>query len=72
MHASNPNPQPKLARFRGVRDIGLNYNEATETEKKRIEKMKFGKRIIFDKPISNKEVLEIHLSAMHDQMSKQR
>ena len=34
--------------------------------------MKFGKRILFDKPISNKEVLELHISAMHEQMQRKR
>jgi hypothetical protein len=34
--------------------------------------MKFGKRILFDKPISNREVLELHISAMHEQMQKKR
>ncbi len=72
IHASNPNPSPKKARFRSVRDIGLNFNEASELEKRTIEKMKFGKRILFDKPISNKEVLELHISAMHEQMQRKR
>ena len=53
---------------RSVRDIGINYNDATDMERKRIDKMKFGKRIVFDKPISNKEVLELHITTIHEQM----
>lgn len=38
----------------------------SEQERKMMQMFKFGRRVVFDKQLSNKEVLQSHLNSMHE------
>lgn len=70
-HCSNPNPQTeKQTRFRSVNQIAQD-EPRSEAEKKMLQLLKFGRRVVFDKQLSNKEVLENHMETMRE-MSETR
>jgi hypothetical protein len=50
--------------------MGLNMHEVSEQEKRYLDKIKFGKKVIFGKQSTNKEILEQHLSTVHDQLER--
>ena len=70
IHASNPNPQAKQLRFRSVNQIGLDLSGVSDQEKRYIDKLKFGKKVIFGKQSTNKEILEQHLNTVHDHLER--
>jgi len=66
MHVSNPNPQQdRNKQYRSVNQIGQD-EPRNDAEKKMMQMLKFGRRVVFDKQMSNKDVLDNHLSNMHD------
>ena len=60
-HVSNPNPQSKPVKFRGVRETAANKAAANAVEQNQLDSLKFGKKVIFGQQINNKDVLEDHL-----------
>jgi len=62
MHVSNPNPQQdRNKQYRSVNQIGQD-EPRNDAEKKMMQMLKFGRRVVFDKQMSNKDVLDNHLS----------
>ena len=71
-HAGNPNPQPAENKNMSVRDIGLNYKNASDSQKKHLDLLKFGKKVVFDKRLTTKDVLEDHLAMIHNHISSHK
>lgn len=71
-HAGNPNPQPIENKNMSVRDIGLNYKNASDSQKKHLDLLKFGKKVVFDKKLTTKDVLEDHLAMIHNHISSHK
>jgi hypothetical protein len=65
-HASNPNPQPENKRHLAISEMALDYKEATPNQRKTMDMLKFGKRVIFDRRLNNSEMLAEHLAQVHD------
>jgi len=45
-------------------------SQVSEQEKRYIDKLKFGKKVIFGKQSTNKEILEQHLNTVHDHLER--
>jgi hypothetical protein len=65
-HASNPNPQPDEKRHLAIREMALEYKHASPNQRKTMDMLKFGKRVIFDRRLNNSEMLAGHLAQVHD------
>lgn len=64
-HPSNPNPQNKTVRYRGVRDIGYyNYEKMMDP----LEILKFGKKVSYEQKMSQNELLEDHLRQVRNNL----
>lgn len=71
-HSSNPNPSPERGtKFRSVNQIGQE-GAKTESERHRLESLRFGRRVIFDRQLSSKDLLQSHLDTLHEQDSQRR
>ena len=62
-HMSNPNPQVKQSKYKGVRELGYSL---FEKEVDPADVIKFGKRCDMSKPLTNEMVMESHLKEMRD------
>ena len=63
---SNPNPQIKPNKWKGVRELG--YSEFVK-EVDPADIIKFGKRCDMSKPLTNEMVMESHLKEMRDKFN---
>lgn len=71
-HASNPNPQPDQHRHLSMREMANEYANATPGQRKTMDMLKFGKRVVFDRRLSNTDMLNEHLAAMREQISGEK
>jgi hypothetical protein len=71
MHVSNPNPQTSHLKYKSVNRIGQDGAQ-NERERKMMEQLKFGRRVVFDKQQSNRALLETHLNAIHETYSNKK
>lgn len=71
-HASNPNPHTDANRHLGMRDMANEYANATPGQRKTMDMLKFGKRVVFDRRLSNTDMLNEHLAVMREQISGQK
>lgn len=71
-HASNPNPQPIDTKYRSANQIGQSGGPNTESERKMMQMLRFGRRVIFDRQITNKDLLKEHLKTIHQQSEERK
>lgn len=65
-NVSDPNPIHAHGKNRTANQINADGGPKGVEEKQMMDLLKFGRRVVFDRQLSNKDVLEIHLNTVKE------